>query len=134
MMPAAPQDLAEKTSNSLCVSNGEDVIHSGFWTFIARLTMMRRMGGLTRRRSDLICAGAAFLFVAVAPAIAQVTPAATDGAIEQLKPGQFLWAPDIAPEGPVTLIVEVRRPLMFLSVIPSWSKLLNSENIESRPK
>jgi hypothetical protein len=33
---------------------------------------------------------------------------AADGAIEQLKPGQFLWAPQIAPQGPVTVIVSIK--------------------------
>jgi hypothetical protein len=31
-----------------------------------------------------------------------------DGAIDQLKPGQFLWAPQIAPQGPVTVIVSLK--------------------------
>jgi hypothetical protein len=35
-------------------------------------------------------------------------PQEADGAIEQLKPGQFLWAPEIAPQGPVTVILSIK--------------------------
>jgi hypothetical protein len=35
-------------------------------------------------------------------------PLAVDGAIEAMKPGEFLWAPDIAPEGPVTMIISLK--------------------------
>lgn len=38
---------------------------------------------------------------------AQTPPAEVDGAIEALQPGGFLWAPDIAPEGPVTVIISL---------------------------
>ncbi|HXH15939.1 MAG TPA: L,D-transpeptidase [Sphingomonas sp.] len=41
-------------------------------------------------------------------ALAQSPVAATDGRIEQLKPGDYLWAPEIAPAGPVTIIVGLR--------------------------
>ena len=34
-------------------------------------------------------------------------PAAVDGAIEALPPGGFLWAPGIAPQGPVTVIISL---------------------------
>lgn len=41
-------------------------------------------------------------------ATAQIAPAAIDGRIERLKPGEFFWAPQIAPEGPVTIIVSLK--------------------------
>jgi hypothetical protein len=42
-------------------------------------------------------------------ASAQTPPVvATDGRIERLKPGEYLWAPEIAPAGPVTIIVSLR--------------------------
>ena len=31
-----------------------------------------------------------------------------DGPIESLKPGDYLWAPDIAPSGPVTVIISLK--------------------------
>lgn len=34
--------------------------------------------------------------------------AASDGRIEALKPGEYLWAPEIAPAGPVTIIVSLK--------------------------
>lgn len=40
-------------------------------------------------------------------ALAQMPPPQTDGAIESLKPGGFLWAPNIAPKGPVTIIISL---------------------------
>jgi hypothetical protein len=40
-------------------------------------------------------------------ASAQTPPLQVDGAIEDLKPGGYLWAPDIAPAGPVTVIVSL---------------------------
>ncbi|KQS51622.1 MULTISPECIES: L,D-transpeptidase [unclassified Sphingomonas] len=39
-------------------------------------------------------------------ASAQVPPS-IDGRIEQLKPGEYIWAPEIAPVGPVTVIVSL---------------------------
>lgn len=39
-------------------------------------------------------------------ASAQVPPS-IDGRIERLKPGEYLWAPEIAPAGPVTVIVSL---------------------------
>jgi hypothetical protein len=39
---------------------------------------------------------------------AQTPPVAVDGAIEALKPGEYLWAPQIAPEGPVTVIISLK--------------------------
>jgi hypothetical protein len=38
---------------------------------------------------------------------AQTLPLQVDGAIEELKPGGFLWAPDISPQGPVTVIISL---------------------------
>ncbi|HVF94363.1 MAG TPA: L,D-transpeptidase [Sphingomonas sp.] len=44
-------------------------------------------------------------------ALAQSVPApapAVDGRIERLKPGEFFWAPQIAPDGPITIIVSLK--------------------------
>ena len=40
--------------------------------------------------------------------VAQTLPPAVDGPIEQLKPGEYLWAPEISPAGPVTIIVSLK--------------------------
>lgn len=42
------------------------------------------------------------------PLHAQTVPVAVDGAIEQLKTGEFFWAPEVAPEGPVSIIVSLK--------------------------
>jgi hypothetical protein len=79
--------------------------------------MRRSSNSATRWFSAL---GGALLLATVPPAAGQVPPAAIDGAIEQLKPGEFLWAPDIAPEGPVTLIVSLRsqRAYVYRNGVP----------------
>ncbi|MEN2786085.1 L,D-transpeptidase [Sphingomonas qilianensis] len=42
-------------------------------------------------------------------AVAQTPPlVAADGQIERLKPGEYLWAPEIAPAGPVMIIVSLK--------------------------
>jgi hypothetical protein len=41
-------------------------------------------------------------------AIAQTPPIAVDGRIERLQPGEYFWAPAIAPEGPVTIVVSLK--------------------------
>jgi L,D-transpeptidase catalytic domain len=51
---------------------------------------------------------------------AQTPPAPVDGAIEELKPGEYLWAPDIAPEGPVTVIISLatQRAYAYRNGVP----------------
>lgn len=62
----------------------------------------------------LFCHAAAMLLSITPSAMAQNAPVEVDGAIEQLKPGEFLWAPGIAPEGPVTLIVSLKTQRAFV--------------------
>lgn len=47
-------------------------------------------------------------------------PLAVDGAIEAMKPGEFLWAPNFAPEGPVTVIISLKtqRAYAYRNGIP----------------
>ncbi len=56
---------------------------------------------------------------AAASAIAQAPPAA-DGPVEQLKPGGFLWAPGVAPLGPVTMIISLKtqRAYVYRNGVP----------------
>lgn len=37
----------------------------------------------------------------------QPPPMEVDGAIEAMKPGDYLWAPQIAPQGPVTVVISL---------------------------
>jgi len=59
------------------------------------------------------------LFIAGVPARAD-PPVIKDGVIERLKPGQFLWSPEIAPEGPVTVVVSVttQRAYAYRNGVP----------------
>jgi len=41
-------------------------------------------------------------------------PTMLDGAIEQMKPGSYLWAPEIAPSGPVMIIVSLKTQRAFV--------------------
>jgi hypothetical protein len=70
--------------------------------------------------SALLCHAAVILLASASPVAAQGTPTPVDGAIEQMKPGEFLWAPDIAPEGPVTLVVSLKgqRAYVYRNGVP----------------
>ena len=72
----------------------------------------------TRTLAEIVAA--ALLAVIATPATATITPPATDGAIEQLKPGGYLWAPEIAPRGPVTMIISLatQRAYVYRNGVP----------------
>lgn len=66
---------------------------------------------MTKAAIGALSAGLAIvlgLLLAAAPGGAQSAPAAVAGPVEQLKPGEFLWAPNIAPLGPVTVIISLK--------------------------
>lgn len=48
------------------------------------------------------------------------SPPAVDGPIERLKPGEYIWAPEIAPDGPVTIIIslKVQRAYAYRNGVP----------------
>jgi hypothetical protein len=62
------------------------------------------------------------------PAMAQVSLDPVDGAIQQLKPGEYLWAPGIAPEGPVTLIISLtsQRAFVYRNGLPIGVSTISS--------
>jgi hypothetical protein len=62
----------------------------------------------------------AFAFIGVQAANAQANIQPVDGPIEQLKAGEYLWAPQIAPEGPVTMIISVntQRGYVYRNGVP----------------
>jgi len=72
--------------------------------------------------------GAAVSIGCARPATAQGTLAPVDGAIEQLKPGEYLWAPDIAPEGPVTMIISLtsQRAYVYRNGLPIGVSTISS--------
>ncbi len=68
----------------------------------------------------LFAAAASFAALAVAPALAAPSvpvnappPSLQDATVHQtveaMKPGQYLWAPQVAPEGPVVIVVSIAR-------------------------
>lgn len=69
---------------------------------------------------SIYCPVFLFLCSPIAAHAGQSTPVAVDGQIEQLKPGEYLWAPQIAPEGPVTVIVslETQRAYVYRNGVP----------------
>ena len=67
--------------------------------------------------------GVTFVLSALAlatPAYAQEMPGETDGQIEQLQAGEFFWVPEIAPDGPVTIIISLatQRAYVYRNEIP----------------
>ena len=76
-------------------------------------------GGLSRR--GLIAAIPALALLGCAPAFAQ---SLADGSIadtvQRMKPGEYLWAPDVAPQGPVVVIVsvETQRAYVYRNGLP----------------
>ena len=51
------------------------------------------------------------------------TPAALRSQLESLKPGQFLWYPQVSPVGPVTVVVSLteQRAYVYRMALPSAS-------------
>ena len=64
----------------------------------------------------------AALLILLLPAalLSQGLPVPVDGAIEAMKPGEFLWAPDFAPHGPVTVIISLntQRAYAYRNGVP----------------
>ena len=67
-------------------------------------------GSNRSRRWQRVAASALLLLLSTSAGGQSVTPTppAVDGAIERMRPGEFLWAPQIAPEGPITIIVSLK--------------------------
>lgn len=63
----------------------------------------------------LKCAAAFALIAAAAPALAQgataSSPAELARTVDKLKPGQWVWAPQVAPSGPVLIYVDLSRQI-----------------------
>ena len=83
--------------------------------------------GMSMRRFVPLFASAALALAAAAPA--QIpAPIMEPGAIERLKPGQFFWAPQIAPTGPVTMIVSLKtqRAYVYRNGVPIGVSTISS--------
>jgi hypothetical protein len=66
----------------------------------------------------------AVLLLASIPAVLSAQPTLESGSVmaaaERLKPGEFLWAPGVAPEGPVLLVVSLatQRAVIYRNGLP----------------
>ena len=60
------------------------------------------------RTSVGLAVAVSFAPMVAEPGCAQTSPTAAAGPIERLKPGEFLWAPEVAPFGPVTVIISLK--------------------------
>jgi hypothetical protein len=69
---------------------------------------MATNSGLRPARCALMLPVLLIAAAAAPPSNPSAIGAAVDGAIERLKPGEFLWAPAIAPAGPVTVVVSLK--------------------------
>jgi hypothetical protein len=70
---------------------------------------------------QIILRAFAMLVMMQASAVAAQSPlVVVDGAIEALKPGDYLWAPAIAPQGPVTVIISLatQRAYAYRNGVP----------------
>lgn len=88
------------------------------------------LAGERTRRSSLsllACAGLACFFGAKSVA-GQAPPLVENGAIEGLKPGEFLWSPEIAPTGPVTIIISlsIQRAFVYRNGVPIGVSTISS--------
>ncbi len=77
----------------------------------------------------LIELGAASLLMSVSvSALGQASPTTADGPIERLKPGEYFWAPQIAPAGPVTVIISLtaQRAFAYRNGVPIGVSTISS--------
>jgi len=69
-------------------------------------------------RKLLLCLMATSIAVSATPSLAQGAKASSAlelaEAVNGLKPGEWVWAPEIAPHGPVTVLVDLSAQLAFI--------------------
>ena len=73
-------------------------------------------------RTCLLALGVIALLLVARPALgqAQLSSGTVIEAVERLRPGEYLWAPDLAPAGPVLLVVSVttQRAILYRNGLP----------------
>ncbi|WP_239987438.1 L,D-transpeptidase [Sphingosinithalassobacter portus] len=79
---------------------------------------MRILGG--RKRVMALAAGIAMLSAASIAQMQPLTPGSVIDAVERLAPGDFLWAPQLAPEGPLLVVVNLstQRLVVYRNGVP----------------
>ncbi len=57
-------------------------------------------------------------------------------AVKQLKPGEFIWAPQVAPEGPVVIVVSIaqQRAYAYRNGLPIGISTVSTLTLPSLPK
>lgn len=73
--------------------------------------------------SKYLAIGLALAFFAGSAATAQQVPVGTGSVVEtvvKLKPGQYVWAPEVAPAGPLLLVINLKsqRAVLFRNGVP----------------
>ena len=79
---------------------------------------MRILG--SRRRVMALAAGVAMLSAASIAQMQPLTPGSVIDAVERLEPGDFLWAPQLAPDGPLLVVVNIatQRLVVYRNGVP----------------
>jgi hypothetical protein len=62
----------------------------------------------------ILLAAALAAFVALAPAKDAKVSSPIDTPPSQLKPGEFIWAPDVAPAGPLVMVISLDEQLAYV--------------------
>lgn len=85
------------------------------------------LAGMSMRRFLPLFASAALALAAAAPAQTSA-PIMEPGAIERMKPGDYFWAPQVAPSGPVTMIVSLKtqRAYVYRNGVPIGISTISS--------
>ncbi|HVJ71427.1 MAG TPA: L,D-transpeptidase [Sphingomicrobium sp.] len=91
----------------------------------------RRLGHLADMNRLKLSIAAAALLVFHGPAFAQQVELAGRPVlqtVESLKPGQFVWKPEAAPEGPVLMVVNLatQRAILFRNGVPIGASTVSS--------
>ncbi|WP_232318414.1 L,D-transpeptidase [Sphingomonas sp. TDK1] len=70
---------------------------------------------MTHRLFHLLLSGLALATAPAVPVSAQaVLPANVSDAVARLKPGEYLWAPQLAPTGPLLIVVSLERQRAYV--------------------
>jgi hypothetical protein len=81
--------------------------------------MWRFARRIPRSRRDLL---AALVLLAAPPGFAQMAPSAgsISDQVARMKPGDFFWAPEVAPKGPMLIVVslEAQRAYVYRNGVP----------------
>jgi hypothetical protein len=73
-----------------------------------------------RVRALILSAGVALLATAGSAQMQPLDGASVMGAVERLQPGQFIWVPEIAPQGPMLVVVNIatQRLVAYRNGVP----------------